>query len=85
MSIPSIGSAASLLTVKPVEQKPASPGVVSTAVPQTAAKTANAPAVANIAPAVEKSADPSIKVNSDGTIGPHHKLRHPKLPGSFHV
>jgi hypothetical protein len=44
-----------------------------------------APAVANTAPAAAKPADLSLKVNADGTTGPHHKPRHPKLPGSFHV
>jgi hypothetical protein len=85
MSIQSIGSAASLLTVKPLEQKPDSPGALPTAVPRAVAGTANALPATHIAPAAEKSADPTVKVNSDGTIGPHHKPRHPKLPGSFHV
>jgi hypothetical protein len=85
MSIQSIGSAAPPITIKPLEQKPDSPGAAAAAVPQIAAKAANAPAVTNTAPAAAKPADLSLKVNADGTTGPHHKPRHPKLPGSFHV
>jgi hypothetical protein len=86
MSIQNIGAAAPPITLKPLEQKPDSPGAASAAAnPLVAARTANAPAVGNTAPATAKPADPSLKANADGTIGPHHKLRHPKLPGSFHV
>jgi hypothetical protein len=34
------------------------------------------------APDVAKTAQ---TVNSDGTVGPHHKPKAHKLPGSFHV
>jgi hypothetical protein len=86
MSIQSIGSAAPPITIKPLEQKPDTLGAASaTAIPQIAARTANAPAVAGTAPAAAKPADVSLKANTDGTVGPHHKPRHPKLPGSFHV
>ncbi|MEA2754005.1 MAG: hypothetical protein QOJ54_294 [Aliidongia sp.] len=84
MSIQNIGASAPPITLKPLEQKSDLPAAA--AVPQIAAKAANAPpAVANTAPAAAKPADLSLKVNADGTTGPHHKPRHPKLPGSFHV
>ena len=53
--------------------------------PASPEKAANSAVTVSLSPQATGAADPSKKVNADGTIGPHHKPRHPKLPGSFHV
>ena len=53
--------------------------------PASSEKTGNSAVTVSLSPEATGNVDPSKKVNPDGTIGPHHKLRHPKLPGSFHV
>ncbi len=67
---------------------PASPAPASPSAPAAAAKTAEEAAPAKTeASAVQVSlssqntANPALKVNSDGTIGPHHKGRHPHAHG----
>jgi hypothetical protein len=53
--------------------------------PASSEKTGNSAVTVSLSPQATGNVDPNKKVNSDGTIGPHHKPRHPRLPGSFHV
>ena len=48
-------------------------------------KPGNSAVTVSLSPQASGNADPTKKVNADGTLGPHHKPRHPRLPGSFHV
>src|ERR1039458_9818259 len=60
----------------------------STAIPTTGSKPVSFladQAAATVTLSGGKKVDPSLKVNSDATLGPHHKPRHPRLPGSFYV
>jgi hypothetical protein len=84
MSIQAIASAPANLK-DPTTPSPAAPPAATGASPASSEKTADSAVTISLSPQATGTADPSKKVNADGTIGPHHKSRHPKLPGSFHV
>ena len=85
MSISPIGSATQHAPVDAIADK--KPPVADTTAPKAQA-VANTPAVTinlSSAKTASTTSPSATQVNADGTIGPHHKARHPKLPGSFHV
>ena len=76
MSAPSIGPATQTVPVSPVPQKAAAPAENSAT--EAAEKSSAKPeAVATQAPS-RNASNPALKVNSDGTVGPQHKARHPR-------
>ncbi len=87
MSIASIGSTSLPNQIVKPEPKPEKAG----STPDTVQASHSTPTVTTETPAVTltlssaKQGAQALKVNADGTVGPHHKARHPKLPGSFHV
>ena len=71
MSVSSIGPTTQL---PPVPQKVAAPA--ENTATEAAEKSSKPEAV--VAQATSQNApNPALKVNSDGTVGPHHKARHP--------
>ncbi len=72
MSVSSIGPTTQL---PPVSQKVAAP-TENSAAEATEKSTAKPEAVATQATS-QNAPNPALKVNSDGTVGPHHKARHP--------
>jgi hypothetical protein len=83
MSIASVTS-----TPLPLKDPTTSRPTVLAPTPQPAAASTkpNSEAVTvSLSAAATGNVDPNKKVNADGTLGPLHRLRHPKLPGSVHV
>ena len=75
MSVSSIGSTAPLPPAPPK-------AVVPTENPATGAAEKSAKPEASAAQAPSgNTPNPALKVNSDGTVGPHHKPRHPRASG----
>jgi hypothetical protein len=84
VSISSVGAAS--LQVAVVKSTQTSDASKSTAIPPTGSKPVSFladQAAASVTLSGGKKVDPSLKVNSDATLGPHRKPRHPRLPGSF--
>ena len=81
MSVSGVGSTTQNIQLPPVPQKAATPA--ETSATEAAEKTAAKPeaGATQSAQATQASSrntpNPALKVNPDGTVGPHHKPRHP--------
>jgi hypothetical protein len=72
MSVSSIGPTTQ---IPPVSQKAVAPA--ENAATEAADKSSTKPEEAATQTSSRNTPNPALKVNSDGTVGPHHKPRHP--------
>ena len=74
MSVSSIGPTTQNVPLPPAPQKAAAPAESSAA---EATEKSSKPEAVVAQASSQNTPNPALKVNSDGTIGPHHKARHP--------